>query len=533
MNRPPSRPPDLAGYTSPRLIGGGGFADVFLYHQTNLDRDVAVKVLLAADSSPAARRRFESEGQIMARLSEEHQNIVPVYDAAICSDGRPYLVMQYCPLDDLAKRYKTAPIPVSEVLSIGVQLAGAVESAHRQQILHRDIKPANVLTKRSGRPALTDFGISVATTAADDPESVGVSIPWSPPELLADNPKGDVRSDVYSLTATLYTLLARRSPFEIPGKTNDLVDLLSRIPRMPAPATGNPQTPRSLERVLARGLAKDPDLRYPSAMVLARALQAVETEVNGAVTNFEFLAENPGAVLAELPTEQADHTRIRPIVIRPHTATNPPRPHDSTTMRGSSGTTGDVTSLRPQPMDRADHTQLRGRQSGGYLDPQYLNPPTPDRTFVPARPAAVSVQPVEAPRKSRVPLVVAGAVGVLVAGTLTWIVVSNGTDAPAIGTDTSSTTTPALAVELVVPAPVGLTGVPSGGDIVFTWTNPDPQAGDTYDWQRTDLDPAPDNARVDATTVTVTGATTACIDVQIVRENGQYSAEPAQACGGQ
>ena len=99
MARPPAPAPQLSGYTLVRHLGGGGFADVFLYHQENLDREVAVKVLLAADSSPAARARFETEGQVMARLSEEHQNIVPVYDAAICADGRPYLVMQYCPKD--------------------------------------------------------------------------------------------------------------------------------------------------------------------------------------------------------------------------------------------------------------------------------------------------------------------------------------------------------------------------------------------------------------------------------------------------
>ena len=82
-------------------------------------------MLLAKDSSPAARARFEHEGAVMARLSEEHRNIVPVYDAAIGPDGRPYLVMQYCPKPDLAKRYKSGPFTVAEVLSTGVQLAGA------------------------------------------------------------------------------------------------------------------------------------------------------------------------------------------------------------------------------------------------------------------------------------------------------------------------------------------------------------------------------------------------------------------------
>ena len=117
MARPPAPAPELPGYTLIRHIGGGGFADVFLYRQESLDREVAIKVLLASDSSPAARARFENEGAVMARLSEEHRNIVPVYDAAICADGRPYLIMQYCPKPDLARRYKTGPFAVAEVLS--------------------------------------------------------------------------------------------------------------------------------------------------------------------------------------------------------------------------------------------------------------------------------------------------------------------------------------------------------------------------------------------------------------------------------
>ena len=157
VSRLPSRPPELAGYTLIRHLGGGGFADVFLYRQKNLDRDVAVKVLLAADSSADTRRRFEAEGQVMARLSEEHQNIVPVYDAAICSDGRPYLVMQYCPRDDLSKRYKASPLPVAEVLSIGVQLAGAQAArgleAGRMDLLERGVVSA---PRSGGRDMLVE-----------------------------------------------------------------------------------------------------------------------------------------------------------------------------------------------------------------------------------------------------------------------------------------------------------------------------------------------------------------------------------------
>jgi len=549
MIRAPSRPPDLTGYSIVRYLGGGGFADVFLYHQQNLDRDVAVKVLLAADSTAETRRRFETEGTVMARLSEEHQNIVPVYDAAICSDGRPYLVMQYCPKDDLSKRYKAAAISVVEVLSIGVQLAGAVESAHGQGILHRDIKPANVLTKRSGRPALTDFGIAVTLAAAEDPTAVGVSIPWSPPELLADEPVGDVRSDVYSLTATLYTLLAGRSPFEFPGQSNNPADLLHRITRLPAPPTGNPDVPRSLERLLARGLAKDPRLRFASAKELAHAVQEVQTELRIAITEFEFLADDPRAALAELPGEQADHTRIRPIVIRAQTAERGgDRPVDSTRLRehrSGSGFTGAGAGAGPgtavarsarvdgSGAGRLEHTQLRGRPtSGSYLDPEYLSEPVAADTVVPSVPAPAA-GPAATPRKSHRAAILTGAVALMVAGALTWIVVSKGADPPPVDQPepTVSQGIP-LAVVGVVPAPTDLVGQQTPEGVSFTWTNPDPQAGDTFDWNRSDLGPDQPVTRVREPTVTVPGVQKACVEVVIVRDNGSATASAVNACVG-
>jgi len=552
MARPPAPAPELPGYTLIRHIGGGGFADVFLYRQESLDREVAIKVLLASDSSPAARARFENEGAVMARLSEEHRNIVPVYDAAICADGRPYLIMQYCPKPDLARRYKTGPFAVAEVLSTGVQLAGAVESAHRQGILHRDIKPANVLTTRSGRPALTDFGIAVTATAAEDPDAVGVSIPWSPPELLADEPVGDVRSDVYSLAATLYTLLARRSPLEPEGRPTTQADLLSRITRIPAPQTGRPDTPRSLERLLSRGLAKDPGLRYPSAAQLARALQQVQHEIGEPVTDFEFLAADPGVEMAELAPDAADHTRVRPIVIR---AQGAGADQDGVTrMRGADdllpGTDSDGTRSRTgapggpaaAPDTTApdttvpEHTELRRRSSAGsYLDEPAHPAPPPGDTVVPTGPGpAVPASP-RRPVLRPVPLAIAGVV-LLAAGALTWIVAGGGTGAPTIdqgSTGTATTSDPALAVVDVVPAPAGVTGSVTPDGVTFGWTNPDPQPGDSYDWQRTRTGQDEPVNRVTDPRVTIPGVQQACIEVVLVRDNGSSSVRPADACVGE
>ncbi|WP_374945780.1 serine/threonine-protein kinase, partial [Agreia sp.] len=158
--RPPSAPPEIAGFTHEQLLGSGGFADVFLYEQRMPRRRVAIKVLLSEALTEGARENFDAEANLMAQLST-HPSIVTIYQADIAPDGRPYLVMEYCSRPNLAARYRREKISVAEALRIGIQVAGAVETAHRAGILHRDIKPANILTTEYNRPALTDFGISV------------------------------------------------------------------------------------------------------------------------------------------------------------------------------------------------------------------------------------------------------------------------------------------------------------------------------------------------------------------------------------
>ena len=177
--RPASTPPDLPGFRFVNLVGMGGFADVFQYEQLGFNRTVAVKVMLH-DLGEAAQKSFEAEANLMAKLSN-HPSIVSVYNGGQAADGRPYLVMEYCPPPHLASRLKKSPLSVAKVLEIGIQIASAVEMAHRLGVLHRDIKPANILFTEYGRPALTDFGISVTTDRAQQGLGVGMSVPWAPP----------------------------------------------------------------------------------------------------------------------------------------------------------------------------------------------------------------------------------------------------------------------------------------------------------------------------------------------------------------
>ncbi|HLR56101.1 MAG TPA: serine/threonine-protein kinase, partial [Actinomycetales bacterium] len=184
--REPSSPPLIPGFEPVRLLGMGGFADVFVYRQQMPAREVAVKVLNAQSINEGVRERFRNEANVMAQLSQ-HPAIVTIHHADVALDGRPFLVMELCSRPGLGARYRSEEIPLAEALRLGVRLASAVESAHRMGILHYDIKPANVLTTDFGWPALTDFGIA-ATIGQVGNSEIGLSIPWSPPELLSAEP---------------------------------------------------------------------------------------------------------------------------------------------------------------------------------------------------------------------------------------------------------------------------------------------------------------------------------------------------------
>jgi tRNA A-37 threonylcarbamoyl transferase component Bud32 len=272
------------------VLGSGGFADVFLYEQNMPRRQVAVKVMLSEVVNDQVRQMFQAEANLMAQLSA-HPSILTVYQAGVSSDGRPYLVMELCSAV-LADRYRREPIPVPEVLRIAVRIGSAIETAHRAGVLHRDIKPSNILTTAYGHPVLSDFGIAATLSEAKHDESVGLSIPWSAPEVLMDETSGTVASEVWSLAATVYSLLAGRSPFEIPDGKNSSADLMGRINRAKPQPIGRPDVPASLEKVLAQAMSKKPENRPSSVLELVRELQAIETELGLPQTGVEVAMDD-------------------------------------------------------------------------------------------------------------------------------------------------------------------------------------------------------------------------------------------------
>jgi eukaryotic-like serine/threonine-protein kinase len=304
--RLPSQPPVLPGFSHVHVLGSGGFADVFLYEQNMPRRQVAVKVMLSEVVNEQVRQMFQAEANLMAQLSS-HPSILTVYQASVSADGRPYLVMELCS-SSLSARYRSERIPVPEVLRIAVKIGSAIETAHRAGVLHRDIKPSNILMTAYGNPVLADFGIAATVAESQDQETVGMSIPWSAPEVLMDETPGSVQSEVWALAATVYSLLAGRSPFEIPGDSNKSTDLISRINRGKPQPIARADVPASLEKLLAGAMSRNPKNRPATVLELVRAFQSVETELGVPQTPIEVAMDDWAlATVSDLE----DRTRVR------------------------------------------------------------------------------------------------------------------------------------------------------------------------------------------------------------------------------
>lgn len=494
--------PELAGYTFVDDIGPGGFADVFLFEQTFPMRKVAIKVLRDAANTPLGLQQFHAEANVMAKLSG-HSSIVGIYDAAVARDGRPYIVMEYCPPPTLGGRFRAEQIPVPEALEIGTRIASAVETANRADILHRDIKPHNILTSAGGRPKLADFGIAGA--AGGSSSAYGMSVPWAPPESFSDSPPADVRSDVYSLAATVYSLLAGRSPFEVLGGANDNPTLMSRIEHQPLSRITRHDVPDSLNDVLSRAMSKRIDDRPLTALDFALQLQAVQKELGLPVERIEVL---DAGLPAGAAVDSDPRTLIRPVSIIVQERTDQ-----------------EGTRLRPRfvtPVD--DHTKRKAHQEA-------LSPVETQGTL------ATSEPEVDASPRRPSPWILGGGVlvGLLVAAALATIAFTGGDDRPppsnpnAFG---SGGDVPNALAGYIAP-PTNTASDPSvPGKVTFTWGNPDPQPGDQFIVSWTLANKPQPVATVKEPTFTANGSNgqIACVEISVVRADASASLPGQQVC---
>jgi hypothetical protein len=258
--------PRIPGLSDLRPLGAGGFATVYRAHQAQLGRDVAVKIDNRVLVDERDRRRFLREAHAAAKLSG-HPHVVGVHDANITAQGTPYMVMELCTGGSLADQLdERGPLHHEQVRDLGIKLADALAAAHQEGVLHRDIKPGNILVDRYGTPKLADFGLAALLDAQGGSTVTrdALSPSYAPPEAFA-MAEPTPQADVYSLAATLYTLLAGKPPRPVPWPITSF-DQLGEILRRPVAAVNG--VPPALHEILARALHPDANLRTPSAAQL-------------------------------------------------------------------------------------------------------------------------------------------------------------------------------------------------------------------------------------------------------------------------
>ena len=264
-------------------LGAGGMGEVYRARDTRLDRTVAIKILPAQLSAdPVRKQRFEREAKTISSLN--HPHICALYDVG-SQDGIDYLVMECVEGEPLAKRLEKGPLLLEQVLKFGMQIADALDKAHRNGVVHRDLKPGNIMLTPSGAKLL-DFGLakpavapaSVATLTAAASQAtpmtqegtiVGTFQYMSPEQV--EGKELDGRSDIFSFGAVLYEMLTGQRAF--PGKSQ-LSVASAILEKEPAPISSvKPMTPPALHHTIRRCLAKETERRWQSAGDLARELE--------------------------------------------------------------------------------------------------------------------------------------------------------------------------------------------------------------------------------------------------------------------
>jgi eukaryotic-like serine/threonine-protein kinase len=276
----------LGPYEIQSALGAGGMGEVYRARDTRLERSVAIKVLPADVSANAERKqRFEREARTISSLN--HPNICALYDVG-SQDGLEYLVLEYVEGETLEKRLEKGPLPIDVLLCHGIEIADALEKAHRSGVIHRDLKPANIMLTKSGAKLL-DFGLAkwsaagaseeetlktltAAATKLTEQGTIVGTFRYMAPEQL-EGKEADTRTDLFAFGEVLYEMATARAAFSGKTKASLIAAILSAEP---APiSTVQPMTPPALEQLVRGCLEKDPDERWQTAHDVKLQLRAI------------------------------------------------------------------------------------------------------------------------------------------------------------------------------------------------------------------------------------------------------------------
>ncbi len=263
----------FAGHEIEAIAGRGGMGVVYRARQRSLDRTVALKVIAPSLMQDAAiRRRFVRESRIAASI--DHPNVIPIYYTGE-EDGVAYIAMRYVPGDDVRTLVRReGRLDPRRAARIVAQVAAALDAAHSAGLVHRDVKPANVLLGPEDHVYLTDFGLTkhvLSEAGATRPGHWVGTLDFVAPEQIRGE-RIDARADVYGLACLLHYMLTGRPPFDLDSDEAKLwAHLSAEPPRVTETAPGEPA---AFDADVARGLAKSPPDRYPSAGDLGRAALA-------------------------------------------------------------------------------------------------------------------------------------------------------------------------------------------------------------------------------------------------------------------
>jgi serine/threonine protein kinase/streptogramin lyase len=396
----------LGNYRLTRLLGKGGFAEVYLGVHIHLGTEAAIKVLSTQLATAGDMEKFRQEARTLATLV--HPNIIRVFDFDVV-DSSPYLVMDYAPNGSLRQRFpQNAPLAPAIFLPYLRHIAEALDYAHAQRFVHRDIKPENLLLGRQNEALLSDFGVATVaqTSSQQSTQNIAGTAAYMAPEQLQGHPRA--ASDLYSLGIIVYEWLTGDRPFR-----GSFTEIASQHVLTPPPPLRSkiPNIPPALEQVVLTALAKDPKDRFASARAFANAVAQASNQPVAQPTlatqagpltysTTQAPAAPPGPVggtLAHAPTQVGS--------LGATAANTPAQPIDFNAAIGDATT--HVGSLTPQI------TPTGAQTPPIWSDPPVSNPwaatpppgagwtpPQPTYTFSPRpqAPERLPAQPPEAPR---------------------------------------------------------------------------------------------------------------------------------------